>query len=130
MVLNDYATLYRKGMIASSLETGHYLHLLTTKNGIEGYDDIISGHISSGIKNIYPCTLSLKERIGLAKLMRIHKPSGISGNDIILDKRSIQNEYKSLNMLKMDNMKFNPSGYGFGLARLLLFYVNHEMELL
>ena len=123
VVLDDYAALYRKGKIASSLETGHYLKLLADKNSINGFEDVICDNIKYGNKNIYPSFLSLKERIDLGKLIN---------NDKSDDPLCINN-YEDLKMQDLLNSvddKSNPLGYGTGLGRFLLYCIDKDIELL
>jgi GT2 family glycosyltransferase len=69
-LINDYAELYRENKMASSLSIGHYLRSITTKNDLSSeYNDIIDSNINSGLKNIYPSSLSLNEKLNLAKVL-------------------------------------------------------------
>jgi len=129
-LLEDYAALYRKGRITSSLETGFYLDRITGKYEIKGYEDIISEHIDSGIKNIYPSTLSLRERINLAKITNSFKYKTVEERDLLPEIENIYNEKRIHDLLKTVDEKSFPFGYGAGLGRLLIYCVNKQTELL
>jgi len=129
-LLENYAALYRKGRTISSLETGFYLNKITGKHNINDYEDIINENINSGIKNIHPSTFSLRERIGLAKILNILNYKSIMVNDLIPDIESMQKEKVMQDLLKTVDERYFPLGYGAGLGRLLIFYVNEPTELL
>jgi len=129
-LLENYAALYRKGRIVSSLETGFYLKKVADKYNIFEYDDVINENLCSGIKNLYPKTLSLKERIDLTKITNNIKCEGIKESDFIPHIESMQNEKIIQNLLKTIDEKSSPFGYGAGLGRLLIYYVNEQVELL
>ena len=123
VVLEDYAALYRNGKIASSLSTGHYLKLITEKNHINGYEDVISDHLKYGIKNCHPYTLSFKERIDLAKLINNYE-----SNDLLRI-----NKYEDLKMQDLLNTIGDKSyilGYDAGLGRFLIYCIDKNIELL
>lgn len=130
IVLDEYATLYRKGKITSSLETGYYLDRVVRTNNINGFDDIIRKNINNGAINIYPCTLSLKERVDMVKAL-----SEIPNNEdvvkyLLSEIVSDQKEATIRKLLKTVDATYYPLGYGAGLARLLIFIVNKDIELL
>ena len=129
-LLDNYATLYRRGRIAGSLETGFFLNRLTGRYKVGGYEDIIGDHISYGIKNVYPVTLSMREGIDLAKVMdnmqREATPKDAALSNLIHHRL----ESVILYLQKTKEQDFTVSGYGAGLARLLIFYVNRDIELL
>ena len=117
-LLEDYAALYRKGKTVSSLETGYYLKRIADRYHITGYEDIIDENIRNGTNGMYSCTLSLRERIDLAKLIN-HKKC-----DIPHKGETIQD------LLKTVNDNYYPFGYGAGLGRLIIYLVNKDTELL
>jgi len=129
-LLDVFALLYRKGKIISSLETGYYLNRITNKHTIIGYEDVISANIDYGIKNIYPITLSMKERIDLAKIMYSIK-NGVNKKDANLS-NIINFRLESVTKIleKTKSSDFTSYGYSDGVARLLIFYVNKDVELL
>jgi hypothetical protein len=60
-LLNDYADLYRKGRLVSSVVAGFYLNILVNRYKIKGFADIIDDNIRNDIRNIYINALSLKQ---------------------------------------------------------------------
>jgi hypothetical protein len=114
-LINSYTELYRENRVAGSLPTGYYLRNITTKNNIAGYDDIINNNIDNGLKNIYPSTLSLDEKLDLAKIL----------NDM---------DYDCIDMFpsnrKLSRPQSNQLGYQFAFARYLMFCVNKNTPLL
>ena len=129
-VMDDYAALYRKGKAVSSLETGYYLQMITNKYHISGYEDVINDHIVYGTKTIFPNTLSLRERIDSAKLMYRLQIKGLKDVESFLEMKSMRKETAIRNLLKTVDEKYNPLGYGYGLARLLIYYADGNMEML
>ena len=114
---DDYAALYQEGKIVSSLETGYYLKKITDSYHIKGYEDVINENICNGAKGAYPCTLTLKERVDMAKL------TGDRAYEIPAN-MPIQN------LLKTVDKNSYPLGYGAGLGRLLIYLVDKDIELL
>ena len=129
-VLEDFAALYRRGRIVSSIETGFYLRNITTKHDISIYDDVVAENISNGINNIYVDTLSLKERIDLAKIINIIKPKNDKKYDRLLYFENLRKGKEIEDLLKTIDEKSYPLGYGAGLSRFLIYYVNQHIELL
>ncbi|TWV15689.1 hypothetical protein FQ707_01505 [Bacteroidaceae bacterium HV4-6-C5C] len=128
-LLENYASLYRKEKVVSSLDIGYCLKLITEKYYIKGYDDVIHENISNGINNIYPCMLSLEEKINLIKYTYKNKPIEINASNSILDFKVISKDDTIEDLLEVIKKKDNPIGYGTGLARLLMFCVNKDIEL-
>ena len=124
LVLEDYAALYRKGMIVSTVETGYYLNRLTEKYHIKGYEDVINDNKKFGIKNIFPSTLSLRERIDLAKLVNNEEI------DLFSEFEHIKNDKIIKDLLNKVDEKTHPLGYGAGLGRFLIYCVDKNIELL
>ena len=122
VLLEDYAALYRKGKIASSLETGHYLKLIAEKNSMNGYEDVINDNIKYGIKNYFPLSLSFKDRIDTAKLINNYE----SDDSLCLN----YTDWKMQDLLNSIEDKSNPLGYGAGLGRFLLYSIDKKIELL
>jgi len=129
-LLEDYAALYRKGKIVSSLGTGFYLSRIAEKHNLKGYEDVIHENINHGINNIHICTLSLKERIDLAKIIDAIGGKGIKGQDLLPDIEDLQKEKALQNLLKTMDERAFPFGYGAGLGRLLIYCINKNIELL
>jgi len=127
-VLEDYIVLCRQGKIISSLETGIYLKKITEKHHIRGYEYIINDHISNGLKNLHPQTLTLKEKIDLELLMQ-HPANQIKAVEIPLEIVSKRKDDALRNVMKTIELS-NPLGYGAGLARLLIYYTDKNIELL
>ena len=127
-VLEDYAALYRKGKVVSSLEIGYYLKLITNKYQITGYEDVISDNIRFGTATIFPVAVSLRDRIDPAKLM--NSLNICETKDMQLDIKGLNKEVAIKNLLKTVDEKHNPLGYGAGLARLLIYDVDSNIELL
>lgn len=115
-LLEVYATLYRNGRVASSVETGYYLNRIIG-NHVEEYNDVITENVNYGIINSHHYTQSLKEMIDLARFEHL------SHNDLFLD-------YSYNDLMKRVDEKYNPLGYGAGLARLLIYLLNKDVELL
>lgn len=126
-LLNDYARLYNSGRIVSSLTVGFYLDKITAKCNINNkHIDIIKENINNGIKNIYPNTLFLDERLKLTKL--IDNLDEYSSN-LLLDIK-LSNENTEQKIIKMIRPNSFPTGYQYGLARYLIFCTNKNAPLL
>lgn len=130
VLLEDYAALYRKGRIISSLETGFYLRKIAEKYNIKGYDDIINENINNGIINIHAYTFSLKERIDLAKIIGDIGYNDVKKQDILPNIENLQKEKEIRNLVRTIDEKSFPFGYEAGLGRLLIYSVNNHIELL
>jgi len=124
MVLNDYADLYRKGKVMSSFETGFYLNSIAGKHFLTGMEDVINDNMNHGLTNIYPFTLSVKDRIDLSKLVQ-HL-----GLDPFSICKNLNSDRAIKEFLKTVDEKSNALGYGAGLGRLLIYSVNKDIELL
>ena len=129
-LLEYYASIYRKGQIVSSLEAGYYLSKVAVKHQISKYDDVIHDNIRNGINNIYPDTLSLRERIDLATILSDMQSENFQEQKLLpeiekLDKDKVINDL----LLTIDGIFF-PYGYGAGLGRLLIYCVSKQTELL
>ena len=129
-LLEDYASLYRKRKIISSLEIGFYLSKITANYTIDKYEDIINENINNGISNIYPNTLSLKERIDYAKIINELKREKINEFDLIQENKNMYEDKAIHDLLKIVDERSFPFGYGAGLGRLLVYCVNNNAELL
>ena len=129
-VLEDYAGLYRKGKIISLLETGYYLDRITRKHYLAGYEDICRENIKNGIDNIYHCTLSLKEKIDLVKIINKLKYENDKIPNILPDVENLKKERIWQDLSKTVEEKSFSFGYGGGFGRLLIHYINKEIELL
>lgn len=126
LLLKDYANLYRTGRIMSSLTIGHYLDVIVKQHNIKEYEDVVEYNIKNGIENIHPETLSLKEKIDLTIL--IYKNKVITPCGLLPDMKNIHEEVVIENVRVTKNNTSSPFGYGAGLGRLLLFYVNKHAE--
>jgi hypothetical protein len=129
-VLDDFASLYRKGKIVSSLGTGYYFNRIASKYKISGYEDIIHANICHGIKNIYPCVLSLKEKIDLLQLIKNNHNAEYKVYDGLLNSISVHSKGIMKNLTQTADKKHGTIGYGGGLSRLLIFVANQGIELL
>ena len=118
LLLEDYAVLYRKGKIVNSLEIGYYLKRITEKYNIKEYEDVINENIHNGTKGMYPYTLSLRERIDMAKLINNEECDIPHEGETTRD------------LLKTVNENYYPLGYGAGLGRLLIYLIDKDIELL
>ena len=127
-VMEDFFVLCRQEKIVSSIETGIYLKKITEKHHIRGYEYIINDHISNGLKNLHPPTLTLKEKIDLARLMQ-QPANHINAVKMPLEIVSKRKDEALRNVTKTIEL-FNPLGYGAGLARLLIYYTDKNIELL
>lgn len=129
-LLRDYAALYEKGRILSSLEIGYYLNGIATKYNIKGYEHTIEENISNGIKNIYLDTLSLKERINLAQIANCMGGKTINEYDLLPEIDNIHTKKIIQDLLLTVEERSLPLCYGGGLGRLLLYCVDKQTELL
>ena len=122
-ILDDYTTLYRNRKIASSLEIGYYLKEIANKCKINGYDDVIHGNIANSIKNIRPQTLTIREQIDTAKLIRNCNEELMEPFVPIFETDTVNDLLKTLNKNAM-------LGYGNGLGRFLIYCIDKDIELL
>lgn len=129
-LLDDYASLYRRGKILSSFEIGFFLKTITEKHRIKGDNDVINENISNGIRNTYPYTLSLKEQIDLARLTNNNKNMRKNDCNMVPEFEIIRKNDTIQDILEFVDEKSNPLGYGAGLARLLISFINKNIELL
>jgi hypothetical protein len=129
-LIEEYAALYRRDRIVSSLVTGYYLSKVSEKNNIQEYKYLINQNIINGLNNIYLSTLSLRERIDLAKITDDIKYMDIKEKDMLPEIESIHKEKVMTDLLKTVDEKSHPFGYGAGLGRLLIYCVNKNTELL
>ena len=119
-LLENYANLYRKDKVISSIAIGCYLGKLTHTYIITDYDDVVKNHIEKGIRNIHEDVLTLGEKIDVMKLLFDIESS-----------RIVQLPDNMINCLRNNiNIKSSSLDYKEGLARLLLFCVNKQAELL
>jgi len=130
IIIDDYATLFRKGKIVSSLEIGYYLQNIAEKNNMKGYEDVIHENIYYGTKHIYSCTLSLKESIELEKSAYRVKNEAINEFEKLSDMQGMNIEKMIRHFEKTADRNCNPFGYGAGLARLLIYLTDKNIELL
>lgn len=129
-LLRDYADLYKKGKILSSLEIGFYLKEITTLCNIKGYEYVVSENINNGIKNLYLDTLSLKEKIDLAQIANKIVDKNISEYNLLPEIENIHSKKVMQTLLLTVEGKALPQCYGAGLARLLIYCINNQTELL
>jgi hypothetical protein len=129
VLLEDYAALYRKAQIVSSLETGFYLSRIVEKYSITGYEDIINENIANGINNIHISTLSLKERVDFAKIIDTIQCKEIKRDNLLPDVESFNKDKAIRDLLRSMDEKSFPFGYGYGLGRLLIYYAGKDVEL-
>jgi hypothetical protein len=130
LLLENYAALYRKNRIVSSVESGFYLGKIVEKHNITGYEDIINENINHGINNILTSPLSLKEKIDFAKITDGIKQKEVKSDDILSGIENLNIDAVIQDLLKTGDEKFFPFGYGSGLGRLLIYYINKQTELL
>jgi len=129
-LLEIYASLYQKGRIVSSLETGYLLNKISIKNNMDIYGEMIRENIWNGFNNIHLDMLSLRERIDLAKII----------SDLNYNELQEQQLLPEITLTKTDRFfqdlsvttpeTFSPFGYGAGLGRLLIYCVDSQAELL
>lgn len=129
-LLDIYASMYRKGWIISSLETGFYLRKLAIKNNSSDFDDVIRENIINGANNIYTETLSLRERIDLATILSDIQNEKFQENMLLPEIEQLDNDKVVVDLLLTINEKYFPYGYGAGLSRLLIYAVSKQTELL
>lgn len=123
-LLDDYASLYRKGFITSLLSTGYYLKRIAEKYALGGIEDVIDENIDNEIKDFYPPRFSLKKRIDFAKLMEK------DNDDFMLNLQINQKEWKINDILNTVQEKTELLGYGSGLGRFLIYSIDKNIELL
>ncbi|MDR0540849.1 MAG: hypothetical protein LBH19_01410 [Dysgonamonadaceae bacterium] len=129
-LLEDYAALYRKGRVVSSLETGFYLRNIAARHDITIYDDIITENINNGMNNLYLDTLSLKERIDSAKIVSNIQYKDDKEYNMLLNFENLRKGKEIQDLLKTVDGKSYPLGYGAGVGRFLIYCVNKHIELL
>ena len=132
ILLDDYAALHKKRRIISSLEIGYYLSKITAKYNINEHESTINDNIFNSINNIYLDTLSLKERIDYSKILNCINYNGVSEYNILPKIESFLKVKDNLiqNLLTTVDEKSFLFGYGGGLGRLLIYYINNKTELL
>ena len=129
-LLENYASIYRKGRIVSSLEAGYYLRKIALKNEISKYDEVIHDNIINGLNNIYPDMLSLRERIDLATILPDIPNGNFQEQKLLPEIDKLDKDKVIFDLLKTMDEKFFPYGYGAGLGRLLIYCVSKQTELL
>ena len=129
-LLGIYTSLYQKGRIMSSLEMGYYLRKISIRNQIVKYDDLIHENILNGIKNIPLDMLSLRERIDLAKIISDLNYKDIQEHRLIHEIDHLYKDRRLQDLFVTTPEMFSPMGYGAGLARLLIYCVDNQAELL
>ena len=128
-LLENYASIYRKGRIVSSLEVGYYLSKIAVKNKISKYDDVIFDNINNGMNNIYPDTLSLRERIDLAKILSDIENANYQEQKLLPEIKKLDKDKVIDDLIRTVDENFFPYGYGAGLGRLLIYCVSKQTEL-
>lgn len=129
-LLSNYAALYQKGKVLSSLEIGFYLKNIVDKYNIKEYQDIIDLNINNGIKNIHLDTLTLKQRIDLAKIGNNIQCKNIDKYNLFPQIQNLHNDKVIQNFTTMIDEGLSVLGYGAGLGRLLIYCINGKVELL
>lgn len=125
-LLDAYASLFRKGRIASSYALGFYLEKISTGASLPDYADVIQNNKQYALANLKPDLLLLRERLDLLKLMQQDTTLG-SADKIKLEKGLLDARGKELeqNILRLIPAKTYIPGYGFGIARFLRYCVNN-----
>lgn len=129
-LLENYSGLYRNGRVISSLGAGFYLSKIVSNYNIKECEDVVNENISSGLKNIFPKTLSLKERIDMSKIINNLDSKNVKEFDLLPELKNIHIDIVIRNLLMAIDGEFFPFGYGAGLSRLLIYCVNKQTELL
>ena len=129
-LLETYASLYQKGRVMSSLEMGYYLKQIAIKNKINLFDGMIHENINNGIKNIHLDTLTLRERIALAKILSDIHYKELQEHQLLPEIEYLHKRNKLHDLLLTTAETFSSIGYGAGLGRLLIYCVENQAELL
>lgn len=129
-LLKKYTALYQKRRVLSSLEIGFYLNKIASKYNIGEYGDVINDNINNGIENMNIDTLSLKERIDMLRIINDIGVKNISECVFIPEIVNMQNMTIIQDLSLKIGERSSPFGYGAGLARLLIYCVNKQTELL
>jgi hypothetical protein len=123
-LINQYAGLYKQGKIAGCFSTGYYLEKLVSDTKINNTIRTIK---ESAVQNIYTDSFSLARRIDLLYLMNQENHC-----------RQEQINMLEQDLFDMDNPNYEKkiicsvmnqgliAGYGFGVARLLLYWIYKE----
>lgn len=127
-LIRNYALLYREKKVLSSLTIGYNLGLLVRNNTIQNFHDVIQAHIENGIRNIQAAAISLQDKIDAMKLLADIE-SNLRHPELAGSLFSTSFFYQE-NLLESINYNAAPVGYKDGLARLLLFLINSNNELL
>ena len=116
-LLENYAELYRTKRVVSSVVIGYHIEMLTRKNTISGYQDVVDDNIKNSTRNTREEILLFSEQVDAMKLF--------------YDLRNNLNQtINEGNMLSSVSWNSIPLSYKDGWARLLLFNVNPKIELL
>jgi hypothetical protein len=123
--LNGYAEQYLQNKWASNFTTGYYLEDIATKNNSLHLKEVAQMNQVLALKNIYPHTLSLSQRIDLLYLLRKNKDK--QAQQIMLLEEGFGDDTRENiienNILQSIHPTDFIAGYESGIARLLLYWV-------
>lgn len=129
-LIDIYGSLYQKGCIINSLEMGYYLKKIAFKYNIDRHDCIINENIRNGVKNIRLDRLSLRERIDIAKILSDLNYRDFHEHQLLPEINALHTDKGLLDLIVATPETFSPLGYGAGIGRLLIYFVDKQTELL
>jgi len=120
-LLISYFTLYNQGKIPNCFSTGFLLEKQGAKDYIETMQE-------KGVQNIYPNILTLAQRIDLLYLLNQTKDKRYEKQILLLEKDlfDFNNPHYEKDLIQSIPANSLIAGYGFGIARLLLYWVYKE----
>ncbi|MDR0505279.1 MAG: hypothetical protein LBH32_00460 [Dysgonamonadaceae bacterium] len=126
-LVEKYMQLFRQGKIAAGFATGYYLEQTTLNLQQPDITAVAQTIMENAAQNIYPHLLTLSQRIDLLYLssrddQRYQKQISPLEKDLF-DTDDAQYEKKIIQSIPFRRLI---AGYGFGLARLLLYWVYME----
>lgn len=126
-VLDSYAQLYRQNKLVSSFRTGYYLQKIAKTNNDIYLAEIAETHCCNAVKNIYPQTMSLSQRIDMLYLLRQDEDEEMYQPQIKLLENDFfeNNSEQALEQVILSAIGTNCfiAGYRSGIARFLLYWI-------
>lgn len=126
-VLDSYVQLYRQNKLVSSFRTGYYLQKIAKTNNDIYLAEIAETHCCNAVKNIYPQTMSLSQRIDMLYLLRQDEDEEIYQPQIKLLENDFfeNNSEQALEQALLSAIGTNCfiAGYRSGIARFLLYWI-------
>lgn len=124
-VLDSYAQLYRQNKLVCSFPTGYYLRKIAKTNKGIHLAEIAEAHCCHALKNIYPQTMMLSQRIDMLYLLRqdeeMFRPQiKLLENDFFENDSGQALEQALLSAI---GTNYFLAGYRSGIARFLLYWI-------